>query len=70
MNDYARTFTILGIALHFHEDIYLKKQVFLRLLVVGVLNQYPRLSKTGGAREQLSCDAYYQKASLTPAYCL
>jgi internalin A len=30
MNDYARTFTILGIALHFHEDIYLKKQVFLR----------------------------------------
>ena len=30
MNDYARTFTILGIALHFHEDIYLRKQVFLR----------------------------------------
>ena len=30
MNDYARTFTILGIALHFSDDIHLKKQVFLR----------------------------------------
>jgi internalin A len=30
INDYARTFTILGIALHFHDDIHLKRQVFLR----------------------------------------
>lgn len=30
MNDYARTFTVLGIALHFGDDVFLKKQVFLR----------------------------------------
>ena len=30
MNDYARTFTLLGIALHFGDDIHLKAQVFLR----------------------------------------
>ena len=30
MNDYARTFTILGIALHFEDDIHLRNQVFLR----------------------------------------
>jgi hypothetical protein len=28
-------------------------------LVEGVLNQHFRLLKTGGAREQLSCDTYY-----------
>jgi hypothetical protein len=30
MQDYAQTFTFLGIALHFSDDIYLKTQVFLR----------------------------------------
>jgi Leucine-rich repeat (LRR) protein len=30
MNDYARTFTLLGIALHFADDVHLKAQVFLR----------------------------------------
>jgi internalin A len=30
MNDYARTFTLLGIALHFEDDIHLSSQVFLR----------------------------------------
>jgi internalin A len=30
MNDYARTFTLLGIALHFSDDVQLKSQVFLR----------------------------------------
>ncbi len=30
MNDYARTFTLLGIALHFSDDVHLKTQVFLR----------------------------------------
>lgn len=30
MNDYARTFTSLGIALHFADDLHLKNQVFLR----------------------------------------
>jgi internalin A len=30
MNDYARTFTSLGIALHFADDLHLKTQVFLR----------------------------------------
>ncbi len=30
MNDYARTFTLLGIALHFADDVHLKTQVFLR----------------------------------------
>jgi internalin A len=30
MNDYARTFTLLGIALHFSDDVFLKAQVFLR----------------------------------------
>ncbi len=30
MNDYASTFTLLGIALHFADDIDLKSQVFLR----------------------------------------
>lgn len=30
MNDYARTFTLLGIALHFGDDVHLKTQVFLR----------------------------------------
>jgi internalin A len=30
MNDYARTFTLLGIALHFEDDLHLSAQVFLR----------------------------------------
>jgi len=30
MQDYAHTFTFLGIALHFHDDIFLKTSVFLR----------------------------------------
>jgi internalin A len=30
MNDYARTFTLLGIALHFADDVHLETQVFLR----------------------------------------
>lgn len=30
MQDYAHTFTFLGIALHFHDDIHLKTSVFLR----------------------------------------
>jgi internalin A len=30
MNDYARTFTLLGIALHFADDLQLKTHVFLR----------------------------------------
>ncbi len=30
MQDYAQTFTFLGIALHFSDDIHLKTQVFLR----------------------------------------
>jgi internalin A len=30
INDYARTFTLLGIALHFADDVFLKSQVFLR----------------------------------------
>jgi GTPase SAR1 family protein len=30
MQDYAHTFTFLGIALHFHDDIHLKATVFLR----------------------------------------
>ncbi len=30
MDDYARTFTSLGIALHFSDDLHLKNQVFLR----------------------------------------
>jgi internalin A len=30
MNDYARTFTLLGIALHFEDDVHLSAQVFLR----------------------------------------
>ena len=30
MNDYARTFTYLGIALHFADDLHLKTQIFLR----------------------------------------
>jgi hypothetical protein len=30
MNDYARTFTLLGIALYFADDVHLETQVFLR----------------------------------------
>jgi internalin A len=30
MNDYAKTFTLLGIALHFADDVHLKTHVFLR----------------------------------------